>query len=44
MDDDVERIRNIRLDGAERYFHAALQDTTGEAREALVGGTRMNRG
>jgi hypothetical protein len=44
MDDDVQRIGNICLDGAERYFDAALQDTTGETREALLGRTRMNRG
>jgi hypothetical protein len=44
MDHDVERIGDVRLDGSERYFHAALQNTAGETREALLRGTCMNGG
>jgi hypothetical protein len=44
MDDDVKRIGNIRLDGSERYLDAALQNTTREAREALLRRTCMNGG
>ena len=44
MDDDVERIGDVRLDGSERYLDAALQNTTGEARETLLRGTCMNGG
>lgn len=44
MDDDVERIGDVCLHGAERQLHAALQHATGEAREALLRRTCMNGG
>src|SRR5258707_13677118 len=43
MDDDVKRIRDIRLDRSVRRLHGALQNPTGEARETLLCGICVNR-
>jgi len=42
MDDNVERISDVGLDGAIGEVHAALQDATREPREALLRGVSMN--
>jgi hypothetical protein len=44
MDNDVQRIADVRFDGAVRKFHAALQNTAREASEALLRGTGVNSG
>ena len=44
MDDDVERISDVGLDGAIGEVHAALQNTTCEPCEALLRGVRMDGG
>ena len=44
VDDDIQRIGDVGFDGSVREINAALQNTTGEAREALVRGVRMNGG
>ena len=44
VDDDVERITDVRLDGAVGQFHAALQYAARESGQALLGRTGMNRG
>ena len=44
MDDDVERISDVGLDGAIGEVHAALQNATGKPREALLRGVRMDGG
>ena len=44
MDDDVERISDVGLDGTIGEVHAALQNTTCEPCEALSRGVRMDGG
>jgi len=44
LDNDVQRIADVRLDGAIRKFHAALQNAARETSEALLRGTRMDGG
>ena len=44
MNDNVERIADVGLDGAVRQFNAALQNAARESRQALLRGTGMNRG
>src|SRR6266853_6089996 len=44
VDDDIERIGDVGLDGPIREVHATLQNTTGEACEALLCGVRMDGG
>src|SRR5713226_6651401 len=44
LDDDVQRIPDVRLDGAVRKFHAALQNAAREASEALLRGARVDGG
>jgi hypothetical protein len=42
LNDNVQRIADVGLDGAVRELDAALQNTTREASETLLGGTRVN--
>src|ERR1700722_13107047 len=44
LNDDIERIGNVGLDGPIRELDSALQDTAGEAREALLRGVCMDGG
>src|SRR5713226_2015417 len=44
LDYDVERISNVRLNGPVRKPNGALQNATGEPRESLLRGVRMNGG
>src|SRR5713226_6923968 len=43
MDDDVERLGDVCLDRPVRKVNAALQNTTREARETLLGGICVDR-
>jgi hypothetical protein len=42
VDYNVERIGDVRLNLTVRQLDAALQNTTGKASQALLGGTRVN--
>ena len=44
MNDNVERVSDIGLNGSIRKFNATLQNATGKACEALLRGIRMDRG
>jgi hypothetical protein len=44
MNHDVDRIADVRFNGAVRQLNAALQNATREPRQALLGGTGVNRG
>src|SRR5580704_12875716 len=43
LDDDIERIGDVSLDGSVRKFDTALQDTTRETRETLLRGICVDR-
>jgi hypothetical protein len=43
VDYDIERIRDVCLNRPVRKVNAALQNTTGETRETLLGGICVDR-
>ena len=44
VDHDIERVGDIRLDGAVRQFNSALKDTARKPRKSLPRRVRMDRG